>query len=119
MKPELERALLDLIEKINSGVSWSLDQLPAAIIEVMEFHLLKQWIALAGSFILIVSLLCFSIYAIRKMKVDKEKDYGMHLFVSGVGGIATLILSATAIINIIKVVFFPKAWLIDYIRSML
>jgi len=122
MNEQLQQALLEFIQKANHGVNFAVDQLPDALRDTMSYVATASLIYAVVLTLLAITLSILSKKVYRfviKSDNDMFDDLGLWI-VFGVLMSASILLSLPIvgqIVDWIHVVFYPKAWILEYVRS--
>lgn len=122
MNEQLQQALLDFIQKANQGVNFAVDQLPDALKDRMGYEA-TACIGYVIGFAALISLLLYisiRVYrAIKRRDNAVEDDFGLWV-ISG----ACLLVAFAMLFPLynyaagwVHVTFYPKSWILEYVRS--
>jgi hypothetical protein len=129
MNNELQKALLDIINSINSGTVSAIGFLKGEIPDVIQQILL--WNGVKSAILFVVGIL-FSIFVVianikayKYLKAEEELNYPDELLlfftIATLINIILLIISLAFLLNItwLQILIAPKVWLIEYSTSLI
>lgn len=133
MNKELQEALLGFVKKIEQGLDFAVDQAPLVIKELLMYHTVLYSVLIFLA--LVTSIILFWIHKKYKKKhnefklENKDKDivgdlYSEDFNLSSIRNsalicaVALVFLSFIPALRLIKVIFMPRVWLMEYAMNL-
>ena len=120
LNPDVQQALLAILNDIQSAKDFVLAETPQVLQQMVGWHLTCAWlVAVSGALLLIVAAVtavavCRT--AQRGDKCDTVLAGGMSFVIIATAGGPMLVISA---LNIIKITHYPKWYLVETLTNML
>lgn len=117
MDKEIQKKIIDWISNIES---FTRDQLPSFLDELLAFSAMKHWIGISGLFCFSIVLICLCRFFYKKDKGEFEKGkfyaygWGFSSFIFGGLSLITTNIMIGEIICLCKCYMAPKLYLLDY-----
>ena len=116
MKPLIDQ----LVKMIQDGTNLVKDQLPEVARQILQWQTAKS----IACIVLGIALLCITEYCRRLfLHWQLEKPYEewrvAAVIVSGVGGIAGLVLTIGSMFDLLQILLAPKVYLIEFLKEFM
>lgn len=118
MNEQLQQALLEFIQKANQGVNFAADQLPDALKETLQFAATSNLLCVLGFIGMALISLGLSRRCFAYHKREEEEAGMVFGWVFILVSILFLLPIGSYTLDWVQAVFYPKAWILEYVRHL-
>ena len=114
------KSLSKALEYIESAGDFVVEQAPLLVQEILAYGLVSN-IVFATIYGAATAILCYTSYRLSKMALAKkvEELVVLVVLVGGAASITTIICFFDCILHILKIIFAPRLYLLEALKSLL
>lgn len=117
MQEQLTQALTVLLETIQTGVEWSLEQAPEVIHQLLLYKTIVYGLTVFVALIIAGIATWAAIQCKNANSYSTEQDmFGLMAMTTG---FISMVLLLTNVHLLLKILIAPKVWLLEYIKDFI